>query len=462
MTTTSTGLPQRIHAVGIGGGGLGPLARMLAELGHDVRGSDGSPTFDPEPLRKAGIHVECGHAAAHVGDAQLLIRSAAVPDTNPEVEQARRHDVPVLKYAEALGRLTTQRATVAVAGTHGKTTTSSLVAHLLAGVGVDPGWIIGGAPRSLASAATWGEAAAPFIVEACEYDHSFLNLTPRWAIITGVVADHLDCFGDEAGVRKAFALFAARVAPDGVLVVGRDVPDDVLASARCRVLRVGADVRLEEVSEDASGYRGLVRRGAETAPFRFDPMGAHNLENLTAALAVATCAAPAVALADLAATAASFRGAARRLHDHGEILLSGNRRVRLIDDFAHHPDALNAARRGLATRFDGRRVVAVFQPHQVSRTRDFFDDFARSLAAFERVHLCDIFVTRDTEPERAEPLVDALAQSAGKRCTRCGDARDASLEHTILEQLEHDDVVVVMGAGSIDGLADRIERAARP
>lgn len=463
-TVAASGLPERIHAVGVRGGGVGGLAEMLVSLGHVVTGSDASPDVDVEAFAAKGIAASSGPSPALVERAGLVVRSAAVPDHDADVETARRYDVPVWKYAEALGALTRRRPTIAVAGTHGKTTTSALVAHLLAANDVDAGWVIGGLPRTPDRRARWGSDDAPFVVEACEYDLSFLNLTPRSAILTGVVADHLDCFGDAAGVRAAFAQFVERLPDDGLLVAGRDVPDDVLAGCRAEVARVGRDVAIDDVVVDADGRRGVLRLGDESTPLRFEPVAEHNLDLLAASVAVARAAAPDVPLAALAEAAATYRTPRRRLEDLGDVALGDGRTLRVVDDFAHHPDSLVAARNGLAARFPGRRVVGVFEPHQVGRTADFFDDFVAALRAFDEVLLCDIFVARDAEPERQQPLTAALAEAVGAHCSRCGPARDVGrVLDTIRARAAHDDVVVFMGAGSIDGLARHAAREpARP
>jgi UDP-N-acetylmuramate--alanine ligase len=454
------GLPQRIHCVGIGGGGLSALAALLAERGHVVSGSDAAPGFCPEPLRARGIDAHCGHAAPHVGPAELLVRSAAVPDDNPEVAEARRRELPVLKYAEALGRLMAARRGIAVAGTHGKTTTTALLAHLLRASGRDPGWIVGGVPLSLPASAGWGQGEH-FVAEACEYDLSFLQLEYEVALVNSVAPDHLDCFGDERGVRAAFERFAARIPPRGTLVLGADVPERPAfpVAPGVRIWRVGRELRLAEAREDGQGFAGRVDGPVGSGAFRLTLLGRHNVDHLLAALlAAAACGVP---VEESVEHAASFRGVGRRLQDLGE---SGAARarglardVRIVDDFAHHPDALRAAASALRARWPGRRVVAVFQPHQVSRTADFLSGFADALRCFDETLLCDIFVARDREPQRAEELIEALAAQTGRGVTRVGPAR--SCDAAVAARLRERDVCVVMGAGDVDGLAARLAGA---
>jgi len=452
-------LPRRIHCVGLGGGGLGPLAGLLVARGHEVSGCDGAPTFVPGPLRARGIAACAGHDARHVGATELLVRSAAVPDDHPEVAEARRRALPVLKYAEALGRVMASRRGVAVAGTHGKTTTTALIAHLLRAAGRRPGWIVGGRPLSLPDAAGWDEGAH-FVAEACEYDLSFLQLDYEVALVNSVAPDHLDCFGDERGVQAAFRRFAARVPAGGTLVLGPDVPAalDWPLPAGARLWRAGGDLALAGVREDAAGFAGQVAGPAGRAEFRLTLPGRHNLDNLLAALlAVKACGVP---VEEAAAHVESFRGVGRRLQDLGESdgsVAGVPAGVRIVDDFAHHPDALRAAARAVRGRWPGRRVVGVFQPHQVSRTADFLDGFVDELAHFDETLLCDIFVARDREPQRAEELVSALAARAGARTRRVGPAR--ACDAAVAARLRPGDVCVVMGAGDVDGLAARLAGA---
>jgi UDP-N-acetylmuramate--alanine ligase len=451
-------LPRRIHCLGVGGGGLSALAGLLAARGHVVSGCDSSPHFEGADLAAHGVAVRRGHNPDHLGDAELLIRSVAVPEQNPELNAAREQDLPVLKYSEALGRVMLGRRGVAVAGTHGKTTATALVAHLLRSCGNDPAWIVGGRPLSLPGPAGWGQGPA-MVVEACEYDLSFLNLHYEVAVITSVAPDHLDCFGDERGVRSAFSRFATKLPPDGTLILGPGVRGDVSldVSGGARTWHVEDHLHLDGVREDEQGFSGLVEGGAwGRGEFRLPLLGRHNLENLRAALlAVMALGLP---LWFVLPHVASFRGVGRRLQDLGEHDPSqaGRADVRIIDDFAHHPDSLRAAVTAVRSRFPGRRVVGIFQPHQVSRTQDFLRGFQEALGAFDRVGLCDIFVARDSHPERAESLLEGLAEPVGDRVVRLGPALSA--EPAARALLEPGDICLVMGAGDIDGLAGRLAR----
>jgi UDP-N-acetylmuramate--alanine ligase len=305
------------------------------------------------------------------------------------------------------------------------------------------------------------------VVEACEYDLSFLNLDYEVAVITGVAPDHLDCFGDERGVREAFTRFAARVPAGGALVLGAGVPGSLplQLTAGVRCWSVQDHLHVDAVSEDARGFSGWVEGGAwGRGEFRLPLLGRHNLENLRVALlSVLACGVP---LWYALPHVASFCGVARRLQDLGEAARGPGGApsglppgVRVIDDFAHHPDALVAAAAAVRARFPRRRVVGIFQPHQVSRTEDFLPGFADALRRFDAAGLCDIFVSRDRHPERADALAAALAEKA--RVPRLGPARQARA--AVAKLLQPGDVCVVMGAGDIDGLASELAGAtARP
>jgi UDP-N-acetylmuramate--alanine ligase len=444
-------LPERIHCVGVNGGGLLPLSCLLAARGHRLTGSDRT---EPRPeLAAAGVVAGRGSAVDRMRDAGLLIRSAAVPLDDPEVADARARGVPVLKYSEALGRLMQLKRGLAVAGTHGKTSVTAILAHLLAASGREPSWIVGGRP---VDGSAWGAGRSDLLcVEACEYDHSFLNLTYEIAIITGISPDHLDCFGDKAGVERAFQRFASAVSSGGSLILGPDVPAGWTVP-EARVMRVDEFLRLRSLDEDAHGYTGVLTDDAGDHPFRFPLLGRHNVDHLRTALVAA--AAVGVPLAEMLPAAEHYHGVERRLEDLGECTAFGvddtGQGVRIVDDFAHHPEALRAAAAALRSRFGARRLVAVFQPHQVSRTADFLPEFVAALQGFDKVALCDIFVARDAHPERAAGLSDELVARAGQRVLRVGAAPAA--DDVVADLLRPGDVCVIMGAGDVDGLARRL------
>jgi UDP-N-acetylmuramate--alanine ligase len=450
-------LPERIHCVGVNGGGLLPLACLLAARGHRMTGSD--RTEPRAELTAAGVVVGRGSALERMRDASLLIRSAAVPTDDPEVLDAQRRGIPVLKYSEALGQLMQQKRGLAVAGTHGKTSVTALLACVLSAAGRDPSWIVGGRPVGMGA---WGAGSSDLLcVEACEYDHSFLNLTYEIALITGISPDHLDCFGDRAGVERAFHRFASAVHAEGCLVLGPDVPE-AWSVPGVSVKRVDDVLPVLSLEEDEQGYSGVLGSEEGDHPFRLGLLGRHNVDHMRTALVAA--GAVGVPLSEMLPALATFQGVERRLEDLGESQAFGvdakKQGVRIIDDFAHHPEALEAAARALRARFGGRRLVAVFQPHQVSRTSDFLPDFVAALRGFDEVALCDIFVARDTHPENAEGLCRELVFLSEGRVKSIGPA--AVADEVVAGLLRPGDVCVIMGAGDVDGLARRLAgRAAR-
>jgi len=453
-----------IHALGVGGSGVGALARLLAERGARVAGEDDAPGFDADAVRRAGLDVvPLARRLAARDRPDVVVRSAAIGAGDARVRAARAAGIPVLKYAEALGRVLAGRRVVAVAGTHGKTSVTALVAHLLARCGARPGWLVGGAPLDLPAAARWG-GEGPFVVEACEYDHSFLQLAFDVGAIVAVAADHLDSLGDLAGVHEAFARFGARARPGGVLVAGAAVPPALVARLAARVprlVRAGETVRLDGARGPGGAFAGEAACAGRRAPLRLRPPGAHNVENLRVALAVVD--ALGIPLAAAARAAGSFTGVARRLQDLGETVLDEGT-ARIVDDFAHHPDEIGAAHEALSAAHRGRRLVVAYQPHQVSRTDAMRDELARALAAFDEVLLCDVFEARDGRPGRADAATRRLARavaSAGGRVRRVGRARRAA--PALRASLRDGDLCVVMGAGDIDGVARRLVAApARP
>jgi len=418
----------------------------------------GSDRTEPRvDLAAAGVVVGRGSAPERMRDASLLIRSAAVPTDDPEVLDAQRRGVPVLKYSEALGRLMRQKRGLAVAGTHGKTSVTALLAYVLAAAGRDPSWIVGGRPVGMGA---WGAGSSNLLcVEACEYDHSFLNLSYEIALITGISSDHLDCFGDRAGVERAFSRFASSVHAEGCLVLGPDVPETWNVPG-VSVKRVDTLLPIRSLEEDSHGYSGILGSAEGDHPFRLRLLGRHNVDHMRTALVAA--GAVGVPLGEMLPAVEAFQGVERRLEDLGECRAFGvdekNQGVRIVDDFAHHPEALEAAARALRARFSGRRIVAVFQPHQVSRTSDFLADFAAALRGFDEVALCDIFVARDAHPEKAEGLCRELVSLSEGRVKQIGPA--AGADDVVAALLRPGDVCVIMGAGDVDGLAQRL--AGRP
>lgn len=440
-----------VHLVGLGGAGMSGLARILAESGMHVSGSDleSSPTLDD--LAARGVRVSRGHAAEQAQGAAVVVVSSAVPPENPEVAWAHAHGVPVLKRAAVLGLLSAQRQTVAIAGTHGKTTTTALTAWLLERAGLRPGFAIGGDVPCLGGAARLG-AGPHFVVEADEFDRSFLALRPWLAAVTNVEADHLDYFGSAAEVHSAFAAFVRLLPPDGTLVLCADDPG---AAALVPVfpgrviryaLRAEADWQASDVRLAAWGSEfQVLRAGERVAVARQRLVGGHNVANALAALAMADLCGvpPGVAVEALA----GFDGVRRRLELRGQV---GG--VAVYDDYAHHPTEIAATLAAARLRAEGR-LWCVFQPHTYHRTRAFLDDFAVALAAADVAVLVDVYLPpgreRDTLGVSSRDIVVRMPEGAARYIPDLAEAAAF-----VGQRAAAGDLVLTMGAGSVTRAAE--------
>ncbi|MBI3269959.1 MAG: UDP-N-acetylmuramate--L-alanine ligase [Planctomycetes bacterium] len=449
----------KVHFVGIGGIGMSGLARCLLSEGVEVSGSDLTASETTQALASAGVRLFLGHSPDHVpGDAQFVVRSAAIRDENPELARARLLGLPVLKYAQLLGRISETRRTVAVAGCHGKTTTTAMVASILSVAGKDPSFVIGGQVPCLGGSSRAGKGPH-FVVEACEFDRSFHNLHPRTAIITNIEEDHLDYYRDLNEIVESFATYAARV-PAGGLVVANAEDPRALSAARRGAARIetfalaGEATWTAKTLEIRDGRRRiqLLREGRVFAECRLRVPGRHNVANALAAVAAAVDAG--ATPADVERGLESFGGVARRLHFLGE-----PRGVAVLDDYGHHPTEIRTVLSSLREIYPGRRLCCVFQPHQHSRTRHLLGEFAVALAGADLVLLPDIYGARDTEEDKKSVSSAMLAEripEAGGRARYVGtfDAVRAFAR----SGLAAGDVLVVMGAGSIGTLAPQLVR----
>jgi UDP-N-acetylmuramate--alanine ligase len=456
----SSSLPRHIHLLGAGGAGVSAAAEILHARGHVVTGHDQSDSSFVQKLRALGIPVATGASAARLLpiDAQCVVRSAAIADADPQVELARQRGLPVLKYAEVLGLLGPRRRTIGIAGTHGKTTTSWLVHHAMSTAASSlalpqPAALVGGICRVVGSNAALGDAQGWFACEACEYDRSFLNLSPEGAIVTNVEADHLDYYGSLEAIVQSFARYADRLHPEGLLVVGRDVPDAVEAAAPCTTWRLGRDFDVELAGERSGRFRFRVRGpGWLSASTELQIPGSFNVENAALAIAMVTGllsrggALPAGLVADAAAQGvARYKGAKRRFEPWGEV---GG--IEVVHDYAHHPTevrvTIEAARRALP----GRPLHVLFQPHQHSRTARFLDDFVESLRGADRVVVAEVYGARahiDRHSAGAAELVARL-KKAGVDAVE-GGARQAAVQ-LYAGTMPRGAAALVLGAGDID------------
>lgn len=439
-----------VHFVGVGGAGMVGLARILLGQGYRVTGSDRSDSPALATLRGLGATVSVGHDAAQVGDAALVVITAALGGENPEVAAATARGVPIVKRAALLGALANARRCVAVAGTHGKSTTSGMIAYILSALGHDPLFVIGAEVRDLGTSARDG--AGPLaVVEADEYDYSFLHLTPDVAVITNIEHDHPDIFPDAEAYTGAFATFAGQLRAGGTLIVDADQSPAFASADAAAPDRVVWGVGMGEAAEwrlalDGDGRMALWRGRDPIGRAALAVAGAHNARN--AAMAVAACAAVGVDPAAALATVAAYRGVGRRFEVVGEA--AG---VMVIDDYAHHPTEVRATLAAARSRYPGRRVVAVFQPHTFSRAALFAREFAAALSAADLAIVTEIYAAREPDTGIVHAR-DIAASVEGRRGVYGGDL-DATVG-VLVEQLRPGDVVLTLGAGDITTVGPRL------
>ena len=433
-----------VHFVGIGGAGMVGLARILLEQGYCVSGSDRSESPALTTLRDLGATVWVGHDAAHLGDARLVVISAAVRDDNPEVAAAHERHIPLVKRAALLGALANTRRCIAVAGTHGKSTTSGMIAFVLSTLGYDPLFVIGAEVRDLSTSARNG-AGEFAVVEADEYDYSFLHLTPDVTIITNIEYDHPDIFPDALTYMEAFRRFAGQTRPEGTIIVNGDDPSSTPIAQNARDAR--QNVQLVGMTTDADwrivldndANVSLWHGGQKYGPVALTVAGTHNARN--AAMAVAACAIVGVDPVHALRVVAAYRGVGRRFEVIGEVV-----GVTVVDDYAHHPTEVRATLAAAHSRFPGRRIVAVFQPHTFSRTALFVQAFADALAEADVAIVTDIYAAREPDPGtvHARDIVRAIP---GQRGVYGGDL--AVTDDLLRKQVRPGDVVLTLGAGDI-------------
>ena len=434
--------PLRVHLVGIGGAGMSGIARVLAQRGHDVRGSDLRDGAAVLGLRGLGVRVAVGHDAAHVADAEAVVVSSAVRPDNPEVEEARRLGRPVLLRAEMLAAVMATDRRVLVAGTHGKTTTTSMTVVGLQAAGLDPSFAVGGELNESGTNAHAG-ADAVFVAEADESDRSFLAYAPDVAVVTNVEHDHPEAFVDLDDVLEAFATFLARLRPGGVVVAGVDDPGvrRLLERSGVPAVTFGTDAAAEvRVLTDGAGRPSGLRLDGEVHPLELAVPGRHNV--LNAAAAVAACRAVGADVAAAVAGLAPFRGAARRFQ-----VLGTAAGVTVVDDYAHHPTELRATL--AAARETGPdRVVCVVQPHRYSRTAVLGPDLGRAAAGADLVVVTDVYGAGEPAvPGVTGALVADAAAAAGARVVHAPHL--AEVPALLAAEVRVGDLVVVTGAGDV-------------
>ncbi|HOX25203.1 MAG TPA: UDP-N-acetylmuramate--L-alanine ligase [Candidatus Krumholzibacteria bacterium] len=391
---------RHIHLVAIGGVGMSGIAEVLLNLGFSVSGSDLRRSASTDRLASLGARIHIGHAAEHVAEADVVVRSSAVTEANCEVSEARRRRIPVIRRAEMLAELMRLKQGVAVAGSHGKTTTTSLTAAVLAAGGLDPTVIVGGQVLALGTNAVLG-GGDYLVAEADESDGSFLHLTPTIAVVTNIDHEHVDHYPDLNDLRAAFVEFVGRVPFYGTAVLCADDPEvrGIIPRVDRRIVTYGfsreADVRVdpETVTSGPDGQSGEVwTADGKVGRLRLPQLGRHNLRNALAAIAVGRDLG--VSFPTAAAALAAFRGVGRRCESHGE---PGG--VLVLDDYGHHPTELSATME-VARAYD-RRVAVLFQPHRYSRTRHFAREFADALAGADLVGLLPVYAAGEEDPGQA-------------------------------------------------------------
>lgn len=448
---------QRIHFVGIGGSGMGGIAEVLLNLGYAVQGSDLKPNAVTDRLAGLGARIAFGHAADNVAGANVVVVSSAVAADNPEVQAAQAARIPVVQRAEMLAELMRFRVGIAVAGSHGKTTTTSLVASILAEGGADPTFVIGGRLKSADANARLGSGEY-LVAEADESDASFLHLQPMMAIVTNIDNDHLVTHGgDFEKLKQSFVDFLHNLPFYGLAVLCRD--DRELASVMPRIKRPiltygidpAADVRATDIVRDGRHTRFNVARADRTSlPVALNVPGHHNVLNALAAIAVAS----ELGIADSAiqGALAHFQGIDRRLQVVAEMQLAAGH-VTLVDDYGHHPTEIAATLDAIRQGWPGRRLVLAFQPHRYTRTRDLLDDFAEVLSTVDALVVSEVYAAGEQPIRGADGRSICRAVRTRGRVEPVFVARLETLHEALAGLLRDGDVLVTMGAGHIGAVS---------
>jgi UDP-N-acetylmuramate--alanine ligase len=453
---------RHIHFVGIGGSGMSGIAEVMLNLGYEVSGSDLAENAATRRLAGLGARVDIGHRADNISEADAVVVSTAVKEDNPEVLLARERQIPVVPRALMLAELMRLKQGIAVAGTHGKTTTTSLVASILAEGGFDPTFVIGGRLNSAGAHA--GLGSGEFIVaEADESDASFLHLQPVIAVVTNIDADHMETYGHDFGrLKQAFVDFLQHLPFYGAAILCEDDRNvrEIMPSVSKPIIRYGlaesAHIRAVDIRHEGAQMKFSVLRpgSAPKLDIVLNLPGVHNVLNALAAIAVADDVG--VSDAAIVKALADFKGVGRRFQRYGEIPLKGGGRFTLIDDYGHHPVEMAATLAAARGAFPGRRLVLAFQPHRYTRTRDCFEDFVRVLTTVDLLLLAEVY------PAGEAPIVAADGRSLVRAIRVTGALEPIFVEdigempQQIMNVVRDGDVVLTMGAGSIGGVPGKL------
>ena len=449
---------KHIHFVGIGGAGMSGIAEVLLNLGYQISGSDLAQNAATRRLESLGATVIIGHASANVAGANAVVVSTAVSNSNPEVQAARAARVPVVPRALMLAELMRLKQGIAVAGTHGKTTTTSLVASVLAEAGLDPTFVIGGRLTSAGANARLGSGEY-IVVEADESDASFLNLQPVIAVITNIDADHMETYGhDFARLKQAFVEFTQHLPFYGNAILCADdaAVRQIMPFVSKPVTTYGfaedAQVRAVDVLAEGGRMRFSTRREGRggTLDIVLNLPGLHNVQNALAAVAVAS----ELGIEDQAIVnaLAGFKGVGRRFQRYGEVAIPAGGRFTLVDDYGHHPAEMAATIAAARGAFPGRRLVLAFQPHRFTRTRDCFEDFVRVLSSVDALVLADVYAAGEPPIVAADGRALARALRVAGKVEPVFVEQIAEMAGAVMHVARDGDVVVTMGAGSIGGV----------
>jgi UDP-N-acetylmuramate--alanine ligase len=446
----------RIHMIGIGGTGLSAIARVLLEMGYTVSGSDRAESAFTRDLQSAGVTISIGHRPENISAAHLVVRSSAIPDDNPEVIAAHVHGIPVLKRAEFLGRLMEGKTAIAIAGTHGKTTTTAMIAWLLSALGKDPSFIVGGVLTNLGVNARAGKSNI-FVIEADEYDRMFLGLKPAIEVVTNIEYDHPDCYPTPADFQAAFVEFMYHLQADGTLVACAEDPGarELINQAkkyRKTVLSYGLRPTTDSgqsldvyssvlVPNQKGGFTFSASVLGKAATVELKVPGKHNVNNALAALTVTQLLD--LQLADSAQALGQFTGTGRRFELLGEV-----DNIVIVDDYAHHPTEIRATLSAARTRYPSGRIWAVWQPHTYSRTRILFNEFASAFADADEVIVTEIYAAR-------EPKQDFSSRQIAEAISRPVQFIPglAEVSNYLMTKLCPGDVLLVLSAGDANQIS---------
>ena len=454
-----------VHLIGIGGSGLSAIARLLMESGYEVTGSDQALSPFARDLQASGVKVSLGHAAENIRGADWVVQSSAIPEDNIEVQAARLAGVPVFKRADFLGKLMADKLGIAVAGTHGKTTTTAMIAWVLSVLGRDPSFIVGGTLNNYGVNARAGKGN-PFVIEADEYDRMFLGLQPRIEVITNLEHDHPDTYPTLSDMVRAFEQFVDLLPDDGTLIASAEDEGSASLLSRARKMSRGVVAYSLQSEMTINSPHWMQAQGAkpnERGGFSFTAItnisrtedfpvqvelqvpGEHNVRNALAALSV--MAVMGLSLKNAAAALGEFRGTGRRFQVLGE-----KHGIVVIDDYAHHPTEIRATLAAARIRYPGRRIWAVWQPHTYSRTQTLFYEFSRAFGDADQVLVTEVYASR--EPKQAFSSAEVVSAMAH------GSARySGSLDETtryLLNHLQAGDVVLVLSAGDADQVSAKV------